>query len=313
MLNNELLIAVPTKNHPRHIMYYLSKTLDDALENNIDICIFDASENDETETIIKNKIKQGYSNLFYKKYAMDALLEDRCEDIYVDTGYKYIWLCGDGVVINIRKDIAIVSDEIKRGRDIILFGQDKKYVKTYKEYTDAVEFCKECFTATTLFGGVILRGDLVTKELFEDCKKKYLEQAVPGIYYEIFKNRKISAAYVVHNFYDYNPYKKANIAMSEGRVIYAFAQLFTETIWKMPEKYNSVKKELEKSLGHTTGLYDWGNLCAMRADGNLNLKIYMKYRKFLKIASDTKPMLYWMASICPITLAKRIALIEGRR
>lgn len=84
MKDRELLIAVPTTNHPKLIMFYLAKTLDAALKYNIDICIYDASSNDETEKIVQRRISQGYHNLMYKKYSENALLEDRCEDIYVN-------------------------------------------------------------------------------------------------------------------------------------------------------------------------------------------------------------------------------------
>lgn len=116
MKDRELLIAVPTTNHPKLIMFYLAKTLDAALKYNIDICIYDASSNDETEKIVQRRISQGYHNLMYKKYSENALLEDRCEDIYVNYGYDYVWLCGDGCILNIDKNIDIVRKEIDKKR-----------------------------------------------------------------------------------------------------------------------------------------------------------------------------------------------------
>lgn len=311
MKKRDLLIGIPTKNHSKYIMYWLSKILDDALKNNIDIGIFDASEDDKTEMIVKNRIKQGYTNLFYKRFSPDSVLEDRLEEIYVNSGYRYVWLCGDGIVLNMKKIVKIVNEEIEKKRDLIVFGQDKKYVKTYKEYNNSVEFCKECFTPTTLFGGVIIRGDLVDGRIFSYCKKKYSEQAVPGIYYELFKDGKISAVYYCFGFFEFNPYKQDSIAMQEKRMIYAFAQLFTETIWKLPAIYNPVKGSLEKALAYTTGLYKWEGLLAMRVNGNLSLKIYLEYRKFLKIASEQSPVAYIIVSLCPVEIAKKIAMIYG--
>lgn len=311
MRERELLIAVPTANHPKLVMFYLAKTLDSALKYNIDICIYDASSDDKTEKIVQKRISQGYHNLSYKKYPENTLLEDRCEDIYVNSGYDYVWLCGDGCVLNIDKNVNIIQDEIRKKKDIICLGNDTVYVDEYKEYTDSVEFCKECFTPATYFGGVILNGKLISKELFDYCKRRYLEQAVPAIYYELFKDGKISATYIRQNFSEISVYKKHSVAKKEGRNIYAFAQLFTETIWKLPDIYNPIKKELEKALGHTTGLYSWCNLWLMRIEGNLNLKIYLKHRKYLKIASDTKPWIYILISLCPVRVAKKIALYEG--
>ncbi len=311
MKAHELLIAVPTSNHPKLIMFYLAKILDDALKYGIDVCIYDASSDNQTEEIVKKRISQGYSNLFYKKYPENALLEDRCEDIYVHSEYDYVWLCGDGCVLNIHKNINIIQNEIAKKKDIICFGNDTIYVNEYKEYTDSVEFCKECFTATTYFGGVILKGQLISEELFEYCKKRYSEQAVPAIYYELFRDGKISATYIRQNFSEISVYKKQSVAQKQGRNIYAFAQLFTETIWKLPDVYNPIKKKLEKVLGKATGMYRWCNLWLMRIEGNLNLKIYFRNRKYLKIASDTKSYIYILVSLCPVKIAKKIALFEG--
>lgn len=82
MKTHELLIAIPTLNHPKLVMFYLSKTLDDALKYGIDICVFDASSDNKTEQIVQRRILEGYQNLYYKKYPENTLLEERCEDIY---------------------------------------------------------------------------------------------------------------------------------------------------------------------------------------------------------------------------------------
>ena len=306
----ELMIAIPTKNHPKYIMYYLSKILDDALMFNIDIFIMDASDDDLTDKIIQNRIKQGYTNLFYKKYAATATLEERLIDAYVDTGYKYVWLCGDGVVINLKKDIKIVENEMQKGKQIIVFGQYKIQDMEYVEYTNSIEFCRDCFAQNTYFGSVILEADLVTRDLFEYCQEKYLEHVVPALYYELFKDGKIRATYIYQLlFFDANPYKKTSIAMKEGRTIYAFAHLFHETIQKLPDSYNIIKRDLNR---WQKGMYEWGHLWTMRANGNLNLKIYWKEKKYLRISSDKRGIIYLIIALCPHKLAKNIAFIEDK-
>lgn len=310
MNKHELMIAIPTKNHPKYIMYYLSKILDDAEKFNIDIVVMDASDDDLTDKIVKKRIRGGHKNLYYRRYAKTATLEERLLDVYVDTGYKYVWLCGDGVVINLKKDIKIVEDEIRKGRQIIVFGQYRVKDKDYVEYTDPVDFCRDCFAQNTYFGSVILQADLVTRELFEYCEKKYMEHAVPALYYELFKDGKIRAVYIYQLlFFDANPYKKNSIAMKEGRTIYAFAHLFHETIQKLPDSYDVIKKELNR---WQKGMYDWGHLWAMRANGNLNLKIYWRERKYLRLSSDKKDIVYLLISLCPHRLAESIALIEDK-
>lgn len=311
MNKQELMIAIPTKNHPKYIMYYLSKILDDALLLHIDILILDASDDDLTMKIVQERhTGGGYTNLYYKRYAPTATLEERLADAYVGTGYKYVWLCGDGVVINLRKDIRIVENEIQKGRQIIVFGQYKIKGKDYVEYTSSIDFCRDCFAQNTYFGSVILEADLVTEELFAHCQRKYLEHAVPALYYELFKDGNIRAVYIYQLlFFDANPYKKNSIAMKEGRTIYAFAHLFHETIQKLPHSYDVIKQDLNR---WQKGMYDWGHLWAMRANGNLNLKIYWRERKYLRLSSDKKGIVYLVIALCPHKLAESIALIEDK-
>ena len=310
MKKKELMIAIPTKNHPKYIMYYLAKVLDDAFNNNIDIIIYDSSDDKDTELIVTDRINQGYTNLFYKKYDSGVTLEERLMDIYVDTGYRYVWLCGDGVIINLLKDIKIVEDEINKGKQIIVFGQYKIRGKEYLEYANSVQFCLECFAQDTFFGSVILRVELVTKELFQYCIDTYCEHAVPAIYYELFSEGKIQATYIYQiYFYDPNPFKKNSIAMKEGRTIYAFAHLFHETILKLPDCYNGIKKSLYR---WQKGMYDWGHLWSMRANGNLNLKIYWKEKKYLRLSSNKLAIIYFIICLCPKQMAENIALIEDQ-
>lgn len=97
--------------------------------------------------------------------------------------------------------------------------------------------------------------------------------------------------------------------MKEGRTIYAFAHLFYETIQKLPDCYDNIKKELNR---WQKGMYDWGHLWAMRANGNLNLRIYWRERKYLQLSSDKKGIVYLIIALCPHKLAQAIALIEDR-
>lgn len=306
---NELLIAIPTKDHPMYIMFYLAKTLDIAKKNNIDIMIFDASRSDDTFRIVMDRVKQGYDNLFIKRYDPDSLLETRCKDIYCRKDYRYIWLCGDGAVLNLQTLLPIVWNEIENNRDIICFSAWNRYNYEFKEYNDSSEFCRECFCHTTYFGAVVMKGGYVSGELFDYLIKRYAEHSVPAVYFELFKEGTISAVYYKTMFYTANYYKKASIATKQGRTIYAFAHLFSETIDKLPSYYDRIKKDLEK---WQDGMYDWDHLWSMRCDGNLNIKVYLHERKYLIKASDKGDFTFLAVTLCPKKIAKALSLIGDK-
>lgn len=309
---NKILIAIPTKNHEKHIMYYFSKVLDDAQKYNIDIAVYDSSDNDLTQKLVQDRQALGYDNLFYNKYDKDISLELKCKEIFTKTPlcYDYIWLCGDGVVLNLKKNIGLVRREVQKKKDIIVFGNDKRYVDKYREYNNSLEFCKECFGPATWFGAVIIKNGKMGDSFFSMCIEKYHEQAIPGAYFEVFKEGQVNATYFAQDFFDANPYKETSVASHEGRTIYAFARLFYETIWQLPSYYNPIKKNLEKALAYTTGLYKIRHLWALRVNRNLSGKIVTQNLKYLYKSADTNIIIICLIAVCPIKLAEVISLIE---
>lgn len=67
MEKGQLLIAVPTKDHPQYIAYYLSEVMPDAKRYHVDVCIYDSSAGNATKDIVEEKVSQGYGNLSYRK------------------------------------------------------------------------------------------------------------------------------------------------------------------------------------------------------------------------------------------------------
>ena len=101
MENKKLMIGIPTKDHPEYMQYYLSRVLPDAEKNHVDIWVYESSEDDLTKQIVEKKKKEGYQNVFYKRYPPEIAYWKKLKDIYVGSGYEYVWLCGDGLVIEL--------------------------------------------------------------------------------------------------------------------------------------------------------------------------------------------------------------------
>lgn len=311
MKKKQLMIGIPTKDHPKYIQYYLAKILETAKKENIDICIYDSSSGDETEKIINGRISQGYTNLYYFRYPEDILIEEKLGHILVDSGYEYVWLAGDGVVINLGKDLFIVEEEIERKRDIILFGNLLENGKKYIEYTDPVLFFKECFAPVTFYGASIVKGDLLQKKEWEYCKKRYLEHAHPACFYEMFAKENLNVVYIVHNFYEANPYKKVSAWMKKGRTFEAFSGLISRTIDLLPIIYKTEKKKVKKAIDDYTGLFAKSHLWTLRANGNLDCKIAIKYKKQIKATSIASWRSILLISLCPKKIAESVAVILG--
>lgn len=307
----QLMIGIPTKDHPQYISYYLSRVLPWAEKYHIDIHIYDSSVKDETQNIVKQRIKQGNKNLYYSRFQENILIEDKLEYIFVESGYEYVWLCGDGVVLSLERDIDIVQKEIALQRDLIVFGNMLENGKNYKEYDDPILLMEECFAPITYYGGSIVKGSLFNKQQWNYYKKRYLEQVQPACFFEIFSKRPFKAVYIVHNFYESNPYKKMSDWMKKGRTFEAFAGLMDRTIELLPSDYDSVKGIAKKSIDKYTKVFAVSHLWTLRMNGNLNIKIALRYRRQIKNVSYTKYWIIFFISVCPKKLAGYIAVILG--
>lgn len=312
MKNKELMIGIPTKDHPKYIQYYMARVLEAAKKYNIDIHIYDSSSNDETKNIVFERQRQGYNNVFYHKYGEDIKIEDKLEYIFADSGYEYVWLCGDGVVINIEKDIAIVEREIVNNRDLIVFGKPLiNGGKRYVEYDNPVELLGECFAPITYYGASIVRGDIFKKDQWKHYKERYLEQVQPACFFEYFAKNPMNAVYIAHDFFEANPYKKMSDWMKKGRTFEAFAYLMERTVEQLPEIYNKEKKKAKKSIDEYTGVFGISHLWALRTNGNLSFRIAVKYRKCVKKVTLTRFTTVLLIAICPKRVADTIAVILG--
>lgn len=123
MEKGQLLIGIPTKDHPKYIAYYLSEIMPDAKRYHVDVRIYDSSADYATKDIVEEKISQGYENLSYQKMPEELNFWEKVKGIYVGSGYEYVWLCGDGVIVMLDKYIDIIEREMEKKRNIIVFSR----------------------------------------------------------------------------------------------------------------------------------------------------------------------------------------------
>ncbi len=320
MREKQLMIGIPTKDHPKYIQYYLAKILPASKKYNIDIYIYDSSVDDETEGIVKRRVEQGYSNLFYRRFHEEILIEDKLGYIFINNKYEYIWLCGDGVIASLEKDMDILLKEMEKGRDLILFGQalEDGFARGYNytgnnyiEYTDIVKFLEDCWAPLTYYGASVVRGNLFSKKQWDEYRKKYKEQVQPACFFEVFKEGEFNGVYIVQDFFEANPYKIQAEWVKKGRLFDAFTGIMANTINSLPHKYDASKKKIEKSLDKYTGSFSFSHLWILRSNGNLNLKKALKYRRQIRRMCLVNYKIILIVAICPKKIADTVAVILG--
>lgn len=310
MRDKQLMIGIPTKDHPKYIRFWMSRVLDDAKTYHIDVHIYDSSENDLTKHIVSKKIEQGYSNLFYHRYDADLVPEKKIKDILVGSGYEYVWLCGDGAVLYLENTFPFISREMEKGRDLIVFNFiDRK--GRYLEYTDPLKLIVEQWLVLTLYGGTIYKGDLFLEEEWDGLFSLYTANIQLCGIFDIFARKPMNVAVVDSDFCMNNVYKDKSTWAKSGHYLRTIADRMLTAVNRLPELYDPVKEQVARIFSGGKSMLRSPNLWSMRADGNLTLKKAFKYRKQIRQitgakVTDSHYMLLWGISLAPIGVAKKM-------
>ena len=311
MENRKLMIGIPTKNHSKYIQYYLSRVLPAAKEEYIDIWIYDSSEDDLTKKVVDEKIKEGYRNLFYKSYPPEIKYWKKLKDIYVDSGYEYVWLCGDGIVIELDMCLDVIKKQMDRKIDCIILCEKETKLKKSMVTTDPLKMFYFGIEDLGQYGRFLFRGDLFHAEEWDYYEKKYPDYLHVGACFEKFANKTLKTACIRGIFTNPNPFKQCSSWISEGRV-FAVVENWIHMIETIPDLYNPIKPFLRKVIFFhldTESLWVW------RANGNLNFLVATKYIKENYKYKDkgNSGWKIWLISLQPKKVADLICTVRGSK
>lgn len=305
-----ILIAIPTFNHPQYIKYYLNSILECAQECDVDIMIMDSSDNEDTKHVVEKKQKSGYDNLLYKRYASETLYTTKAMDALLISGYKYIWLCGDGLVINLERCYEQIIKEINNDRDVIVI--DSK-AREEEEFDNALSFFNKCFRPVTHWGETIVKSGLFEEQDLRLYEKKYRDWCYP---YAIFSKcgmlSNLNIIKVCIDFWTPNPYKKTSTWISDCQTIRIFSKTIVDMIDGLPDVYNTQKKAVLNAFLIQSNIYKNIKLVKWRANGNLNISVvYINIAYLIRILGFRIFYIIFI-SLLPKRFAKTISIVyEG--
>lgn len=308
MNTKELMIGIPTKDHPKYIQYYLAKTLCASRKYGIDICVYDSSESDDTKKIVMDRISKGYDNLFYKRYAPDLLPEKKIKSILVGSGYDYVWLCGDGIVIDIEKTISIVEKEIRLKRDLIVFSFFNKYGH-YKVYDNPVEMIVETWNPVSLYGGAIYNGSLFSEQEWNRLFNRYTDNVQLAGLFDLLIEKGVNAVAIETTFFIPNPYKNEATWIMNGKLLEVEVDHIPKAVEKLPKQYDDVKSVVKRLFADNGNTFTVKKSWYLRKYDNLNVKKFLIYRKEIKNITNTPLVWFFFLSLVPRKLAEKISKI----
>lgn len=181
--------CIPTYNHPDTIRDVLEKSAALYKEYDIDIYIYDSSEERDTEDIVNEFIQCGYDNIFYIK--TNHNLTEKIVDIFKKVGwtknYKYFWPVKDRNYFgeNTLKEIVKYINDDNNVIFIPIMNKhpmEKNDSKNILYYKDAAEFYGKWGWLCSSLDVVIFQ----TKSMLEDIKIEEIYQKYPKVVMEEF-------------------------------------------------------------------------------------------------------------------------------
>lgn len=304
---NNLVICIPTFNRPELIKDTLKYELTFLKELNVDIYIYDSSENKLTQRIIKNLQAKGYNNLYYIGLSKDETLEKKVKKIYNYYGmqkkYKYLWLTND--VFGISKTLLVdIKKIIKKEYDLVLVNNRDAENIGYHEYKDQNRFFDDCAWRSTLFGAVIINSSLLKKVEWKSLLKKYggKEFYYVALYFEsIMKIDSFKAVHIGTKKVRYSNLKKES--WWEDKVYKIWCDYWQETIYSLPDYYKNKDLTIKK-LGVLSGLFSRYKMIHRRLEGLYDYKKFKIYSKKINKMSNLSEIELLLISIFPKGLLK---------
>ncbi|MHD0317763.1 glycosyltransferase [Fusobacterium sp. THCT1E2] len=311
MKNNYYLsIAIPTRNNSLLLETGIFKIIKKINELDINISIFDNSDDELTYKLVKN-YQEKYSNISY--YGTDKILSygENCTRAFLLPKSEYVFVIGDSITIN-EKDLEHIFYFLKKNSYEYVILNLKNRVNDIKEkiYKDNVELFSDLAWHCTLIGSTIYN-----KKIIEICEKrniftKYLKDPFiqVGILFEgINLLEKSEGIFLDKEFIAINNYKKKSSWANE--TFYVFGIKWINFIEGLPEIYEVKKKKVILDHGIKSGLFRVKSFLGLRANGYFTKKDYYTYREIFPKITNVKLKVIFLISIIPkifLQLIKKI-------
>ena len=305
----DLCIIIPTYNRSDSIEYYLETQLENFSNNNIDIWIYDSSDNELTKEYIEGFRKKGYNNLFYKRYSANDDTYGLWKTYYglleCAKKYKYVWLSGDTAIIQINRFVDQVKKCMEEKYDIIHIYQSKDVSKS-QAYSDCREIFRLFWWSMTHWCSIIFSAETLNsmREIMECNLKQDKGSFVVGSVFELMAKENIRFYYIKDSLFTVSPFRSCSTAHSNKDILGQWAKMQSETIDALPEIYDKYKSITKKSIDRNTYLFSFGGVIYLRADGNITLEKVREYKKYIKMVTKTPLLWFYLWALIPQRIAK---------
>ena len=306
------IICIPTYNRPEVIEELLiryQKTYD---RLGYDIAIYDSSDNNATENIVRNY--QYKYNLSYFRIDTDVHSNAKVYYIYKwfeeQDNYEYIWLQSDS--------IRWINDALEKITNIVDLGNYDLIIPNYRdvegigdrEYNDINGFFEDCAWHMTLYGATIVKKTVIKNTNWKTLERKYMRAdrinfSHVGLYFEQISRMPLFQAFHI-SLPKYSLISSLHKKEPGWRkeTFFIHFKVFPNVINDLPEIYHNKEAVIKKEAINSGELTIEG-IKKLRSISVLDFKSFVTYNiDFRKYSNVGIPSIF-LWSVLPKWLAKR--------
>lgn len=296
-----IAMCIPTYNRSDCIEELLNICVSYYKKYNIDIYVFDSSEDRNTEFIIQNNTycKDVYYYSLKKELSDIPLNFQGNYKVYMiyrffanNEDYDYIWICGDRIrfhEIAVKVLLEIISETCY---DMIVFRADSR-IKVLQSvaYKDPVQFVEKLAGYMMLFGGTLVQRKTMLKNVqWDKMEKKYINSESIYASHVAFYAEKLAELNSFEGLQLDVPdgYWRTELLVDKGwreDGLKILLHSWPKTMYKLPDDYDDKQAIVKSGLGLTSVCFE-RNILEYVARGILDKATFDRYRDEFMIATD---------------------------
>lgn len=307
-----MVIVIPTCNRCTSIDYLLFKSIKDIWFLGIDIVVYDSSDDNRTEAVVKNFILDGYDNIIYKRYegAFDGLSIDQkvIAALREHLNYDYIWVMRDGLVPTLGSEYDEFLKIFRNCPELVVVDSSCRNNGDHyiKKYSSSTSFFLDNMARATVMGCLILSSNTANYAVnhYAINQSNYsLWLATIPFYY--CAEKQTAPILYISDMFEYNIASTKNSFWNKsGRAFEQWAYRWDTVITALPSVYDEYKPIVEKIEMSDFHPFSMESLLRMRGNGGLTLSLVRKYQDKIPKVCNTPVWKFVLAALMPKPVAR---------
>lgn len=288
----KLCIIIPTANRANDIEYYLRMKYEEYALFGVDIIIFDSSDDDKTERVVKKYQDREDSTVIYHRYTgyFDGVSIDhkvmKAYEMYASQ-YEYLWPCRDGLLINIREVYRDLLDAFEQKVDsVIVYAWYQNYEGLPERQSQSdcreilVQHCRHmAILGASIFSSHFIKA-VLESEPVDEIKNYGLWQPMAMFHYWAIHTPNVVS--LVRNVFTLNTHVTSiSFWNKKGRALWQWGKRWYEMVNALPAEYDAVKKDIMIIEMADFTPFAQAQLVIMRANGSLTRKTFQENKEYL--------------------------------